>query len=477
MGAKQRVEAFIARQTEEYQSLNEKIVSKRILSLFDEDSFIELAKDFGAGDISQFRESQPKEGVSTGLATLHDYSVVVIAQDPEIHKGSLGVYDMLKINNALEKAIVNDFPVVLLLDSAGIQIDQGAEALLSLSEMLDLFATARRVVPTVAMIFGSVVGSLSLIPRMAAFTIMNRQFGAITVNGPMVVAATEGQTPDHLLLGGGEVQAACGGVDFLVEDESAMGAVLADILDKLGHQASGDDPNRVESELDEIAKNSDVIIDMDRIFKLVTDRETFRELNAEYAKDLVTGWGQLDGETVALMGSNSDVWTAHMCWKAINFIEKMDELNIRLINFVRGTNADISSCAEKSGLNLALAKLRDALNESTSLTANVMVGKVHGVMYQTLVTRTDEIPSFLWPSAELSLVSADTGATILYADELEGVENPVAKRKELADRFVDEFASTHLFERLHLNFQTIAPRGTRQYLLSYFNLTERKEEF
>ena len=161
-----------------------------------------------------------------------------------------------------------------------------------------------------------------------------------------------------------------------------------------------------------------------------------------------------------------------MCWKAKSCIEKFEKLGMRFFNFVRGTGAEISSQAEQAGLNLALAELSRKLSSTGCLAANVIVGKVYGVMFSTLVARPESKTCLVWPSAEMSLVPSDTAASILYLEEMKGVDNPQVKRQELADRYAEEKASGSVFEKLSFSFQTISPRGTRLHLYANVGLMD-----
>ena len=130
---------------------------ERIAKIADAGSFVEL---FAL--VSRIDEGA---GVVTGYATIEERPVYLFAQDFTVRGGAMGQLQAAKIVKLLELAQKTGAPVLALMDSAGVRIDEGAQALSAYSEIYQKMARMSGVCPMVALVLGPCIGGAALLSQ------------------------------------------------------------------------------------------------------------------------------------------------------------------------------------------------------------------------------------------------------------------------------------------------------------------------
>ena len=79
---------------------------------------------------------------------------------------------------------------------------------------------------------------------------------------------------------------------------------------------SYDEPERDEPSLDTlIPANPNQPYDMKELILKVVDEADFFEIGADFARNIITGFGRLDGQTVGIVANQPRCWRA--CWTSI----------------------------------------------------------------------------------------------------------------------------------------------------------------
>ncbi|MDQ8203670.1 acetyl-CoA carboxylase, carboxyltransferase subunit beta [Pelagicoccus sp. SDUM812003] len=128
---------------------------KRIQSLLDENSFKEEDRDLMPGDALEFVDSKPypervaqyqkktgeKESLISGLGKIQGIPVSIAVFDFQFSGGSLGSVAGEKITRAIERAIKNKIPCIVISASGGARMQEG---ILSLMQMAKTSAALSR---------------------------------------------------------------------------------------------------------------------------------------------------------------------------------------------------------------------------------------------------------------------------------------------------------------------------------------------
>ena len=104
--------------------------SQRINALLDENSFVEIGAfvTARATDFNLKQTETPSDGVITGYGVIDGNLVYVYSQDASVLNGTVGEMHAKKIVNLYDLAMKMGAPVIGLLDSAGLRLQEATDA-------------------------------------------------------------------------------------------------------------------------------------------------------------------------------------------------------------------------------------------------------------------------------------------------------------------------------------------------------------
>src|SRR5208282_5268364 len=289
---------------------------ERIHYLLDEGTFQELdllattqCRDFGLAE-----KHIPGDGVITGFGTINGREVCVYAQDFTVLGGSLGLAHAMKICKIMDLAYENRCPVVGLLDSGGARIQEGVDSLDGYAEIFYRNVKCSGVVPQISVILGPCAGGAVYSPALTDFVFMVEGTSHMFVTGPDVVKAATGEEVTFDALGGSEAHASKSGVcHFVAKSEPDCFRQVRELLGYLPQsrfekapRVANPDPLRRSVPL--LEKMCD--LDPRRPYRIhhiiwqIADEHKFFEVQAVYAKNIVTGFCRMGGEVVGVVANN-----------------------------------------------------------------------------------------------------------------------------------------------------------------------------
>mgnify|MGYP000089760450 CR=1 FL=1 len=337
-------------------------------------------------------------------------------------------------------------------------------------------------IPQITAIFGTCGGGLSVVPALSDFTFMAEN-GKLFVNSPNTIP---GNTADKCDTASAKFQSEESGiVDGVGSEEEILGEIrsLVAILpanneDNDAYDECTDDLNRVCADLENAAEDAALALSM------ISDNGVFIETKKAYAKDMVTGFIQLNGMTVGAVANRSKVYdenaevveefdgalSARGARKAARFVEFCDAFNIPVLTLTNVSGFAATMCAERS-LAKAAAKLTYAFANATVPKVNVVIGKAFGSAYVTMNSKSlgaDMV--YAWPTAEIGMMEADLAAKIMYADA--DAETINEKAKEYAEL---QSSPVSAARRGYVD-TIIQPADTRKYVIGAFEMLFTKRE-
>lgn len=160
--------------------------SQRITALLDENSFVEIGAKVTARatDFNLKQTKTPSDGVITGYGVIDGNLVYVYSQDASVLGGSVGEMHARKIAGLYDLASKTGAPVIGLIDSTGLRLQEATDALNGFGEIYRKQALASGVIPQITAVFGSCGGGLALIPGLTDFTFMESKKAKLFVNSP-----------------------------------------------------------------------------------------------------------------------------------------------------------------------------------------------------------------------------------------------------------------------------------------------------
>ena len=155
---------------------NSSQASQRIAALLDDNSFVEIGAKVTARatDFNMKPTETPSDGVVTGYGVIDGSLVYVYSQDASVMNGTVGEMHAKKIANLYDLALKTGAPVIGLIDSAGLRLQEATDALNAFGEIYMKQTLASGVIPQITAVFGNCGGGLALIPAYG-FYIYGRQ--------------------------------------------------------------------------------------------------------------------------------------------------------------------------------------------------------------------------------------------------------------------------------------------------------------
>lgn len=441
----------------------------RIAALVDPGSFV----GFGSGArhrVTAFGMASRRpagDGVVTGNATVDGRPIGVFAQDPRVLGGSLGETHAAKIRAVYDRAERARTPVVGLVDSGGARIQEGIGALDGYGGIFRANVRLSGRVPQISVVLGPCAGGAAYSPALTDVVIMQRDRAYMFLTGPKVVYSVTRENISAAQLGGAEVHSRSSGVAHLVAADTAEALSLAAMVLSYLPSSCWDVPplrQAVEPEpMAAVPLDPRKAYDVRDVISAVVDRDSFLELQPEFAANLVIGFGRVDGRPVGVVANQPRVLAGVLdtvaAEKGARFVRLCDAFGLPLVvlvdtpGFLPGTRQEADGVIRKG------AKLLYAFSEATVPRISVVLRKAFGGAYIVMNSRAlgaDAV--FCWPSAQMAVMGAESAVDIIHRRELEA--DPGCW-EELVDNYeLGTMAATTAAGRLSVD-EIIAPAETR----------------
>ena len=464
---------------------NSSQASQRIAALLDDNSFVEIgaAVTARATDFNLKQTETPSDGVITGYGVIDGNLVYVYSQDASVLNGTVGEMHAKKIANLYDLALKMGAPVIGLIDSAGLRLQEATDALNAFGEIYMKQTLASGVIPQITAIFGACGGGLAMIPTLTDFTFMEGTKAKLFVNSPN---ALDGNYAEKCDTAAAAFQSAEAGIVDVVADEAEILTQIRTLVsmlpgnneDDASYVECTDDLNRASAELANCVGDTSIAL------SVIADDNAFFETKADYAKDMVTGFIKLNGMTVGAVANRTEVCdeegkvtekfdavlTAKGCEKAADFINFCDAFNIPVLSLTNVKGFEATVCSEKK-IAKAVAKLTYAFANATVPKVNVVIGQAMGSAYVAMNSKAIGADiTMAWPTAQIGAMDAKTAAQIMY----DGQGSDVIAEKA-AEYAKDQTSAAGAAKRGYVD-QIVEAADTRKYVIGAFEMLFTKRD-
>jgi len=265
-------------------------------------------------------------------------------------------------------------------------------------------------------------------------------------------------------------------VEALLQMRRLMDFLPSSNLSGVPELPTKDPASRIEPSLDTLVPdNPNKPYDIKELIGKVADEGDFFEIQEAFARNIVTGFGRMEGRTVGFVANQplvlAGVLDADASRKAARFVRFCDCFSIPLITFVDVPGFLPGTAQEYGGLIKHGAKLLFAYAEATVPKVTVITRKAYGGAYDVMSSKhiRGDV-NYAWPSAEIAVMGAKGAVEILYRDELGDPEKIAARVAEYKARFANPFIAA---ERGYID-EVIRPRDTRMRLARALNMLRGK---
>lgn len=464
---------------------------ERVEMLVDPGSFTELDQ-FVTHRTSAFGLDEKEflgDGVVTGYATIDGRRVFLFSQDFTVLGGSLGEAYAEKICKVMDLAVQTGVPMIGINDSGGARIQEGVVSLGGYAEIFWRNVQASGVVPQISLIAGPCAGGAVYSPAITDFVIMTAGISQMFITGPDIIKTVTGEDVSFEQLGGATTHATRSGVAHLVasdEDDLAAQTKLLlsylpqNNLDDPPRYASEDDPNRESPALDELVPDApNKPYDIHAAIAAVLDDGDFFEIHELYARNIVCGFGRIEGRSVGVVANQPNVLAGVLdiksSTKASRFVRFCDAFNIPLLTFVDVPGFLPGTDQEYGGIILHGAKLLYAYAEATVPKITIITRKAYGGAYDVMASKHIRADiNLAWPTAEIAVMGAEGAVKTIFRREIAAAKDPQAKMQQLIDEYTERFANPYIAAQCGYVDDVIEARRTRPVVAQALRMLENK---
>ncbi|HEY7766010.1 MAG TPA: acyl-CoA carboxylase subunit beta [Aestuariivirgaceae bacterium] len=461
---------------------------ERLDLLLDEGSFEEfdMFVEHRCTEFGMDRQKIPGDGVVTGWGTVNGRLVYVFAKDFTVFGGSLSEAHARKITKIQNMAIRNRAPILGLFDAGGARIQEGVDALGGYGEVFALNVQASGVIPQISVILGPCAGGDVYSPAMTDFIFMVKDTSYMFVTGPDVVKTVTGETVSAEQLGGASVHTVKSSIadhaydndpEALLQIRRLVDFLPSSNIASVPHWPTEDEAERLDMSLDTLVPASpNEPYDMKELILKVVDEGDFFEIQEAHARNIIVGFGRIEGYTVGIVANQpmvlAGVLDSDCSRKAARFVRFCDCFNIPLVTFVDVPGFLPGTAQEYGGLIKHGAKLLFAFSEATVPIVTVITRKGYGGAYVVMSSKhiRGDV-NYAWPTAEIAVMGPKGAAEIIYRSELSDPPKIEARVKEYERRFANPFVAA---ERGFID-EVIMPHSTRKRVSRALNMLRNKK--
>ena len=304
------------------------------------------------------------------------------------------------------------------------------------------------------------------------------------VTGPEVVKTVTNEEVTKEELGGAKMHCSRSGVSHraFANDIEAIASTreLMNFLPQSSHFKKGDREWTAEDEANQssckvlnniIPFDPNKPYDMKIVLEAVLDRNQFFEIMPDFAKNIITGFGEVEGKTVGIIANQPQVLAGCLdidaSTKSARFVRFCDAFNIPLVTFVDVPGFLPGTDQEYNGIIRHGAKLMYAYAEATVPKITFITRKAYGGAYDVMSSKHLKGDSnYAWPSAEVAVMGAKGAVEIIFRGK--NVEEETAN-------YQYKFANPLKSAEMGYVDDIIIPEDTRKAIANDLRVFENKD--
>ena len=441
----------------------------------------------------------PSGGVVIKIGYVSGKQCVIVANDATVKAGAWFPITAKKNLRAQEIAIENKFPVIYLVDSAGVYLPMQDEIFPDKEHFGRIFRNnaimSSMGITQISAVMGSCVAGGAYLPIMSDEALIVDKTGSIFLAGSYLVKAAIGESIDNETLGGAGTHCEISGVtDYKAKDDAAALDTIKGIMAKIGdfdkagyNRVKSKEPIKNQKEIYGIlpASRSDQY-DMVEIIERLVDESKFEQYKADYGKTILTGYARIDGWAVGIVANQRKVVKngkgemqfggviySDSADKATRFIANCNQKKIPLVFLQDVTGFMVGSKSEHGGIIKDGAKMVNAVSNSVVPKFTIVIGNSYGAGNYAMCGKAyDPRLIVAWPSAELAVMSGNSAAKVLLQIEKASLEKKGEKItpekeaelfKTIKDRYDNQVSPYYAASRIWTD-AVIDPLETRKWI-------------
>lgn len=452
------------------------VARQRIEALLDYQSFVEMGA-FVTPRTTNYNMTNleaPADGVVTGYGTMDGRLVYVYSQDPRVIGGALGEMHAKKIVAIYKMAIKVGAPVIGLLDSTGMRLQEGSDAFEGYGQIFIQQSLASGVIPQITAILGTCGGGAAIIPSLSDFVFMTKEHTSFYLNSVNTLDGAKDSTDP---VGSAQYHGINAGiVDVVCEDEVSLFGDLKALMalfpsnnsEEAPYGEGTDDFNRDIAELNTL---DPLYVDGRNMVGQIADAGTYFEVSSEYGEDVATVIARLGGMTVGFIASSAKNTEGRLSLegaeKVAAFVNKMDAFSLPVITLVDTKGFEASIANERAGQAKYVAAMIAAYTNATVPLVTLLMNNAVGSAYVAMNSKhigADVV--YAWPNAKVGTMNPESAVKIMYAEEIAASLAAPELIREKINRYTTEEMSPYKAASHGYIDDIIEPSATRKRLIA-----------
>jgi methylmalonyl-CoA decarboxylase subunit alpha len=460
-------------------------VRERVERLVDPESFTEEAL-LANWD----QEGLGADGVVTGLALIGGRKVALMANDPTVKAGSWGPKTVEKILRIQERALALEVPMIYLVDSAGARITEQVRMFPGRRGAGRIFYNEVRMsgrVPQVCILFGPSAAGGAYIPAFCDVVIMREGNASMYLGSPRMAEMVIGEKVTLEEMGGAKMHTGVSGCGhFLAKTDEDAIDLAKRYLSYMPESWRSEPPSAPPADPAAERKPSEIIpgdektsFDIKDLIAALFDADSFCEVHARWAKELVVGYARLDGRAVGIVANQprqkGGVLFVDSADKAARFISTCNAFNVPLVFLADVPGFMIGTDVERQGIIRHGAKMISAVSEATVPKISVIVRKAYGAgLYAMAGPAFEPDCTIALPGASIAVMGPEAAINAVFLNQIQAIEDE-GERAEFVRAKREEYSAD--IDILHLASEmvvdaVIEPDDLRAELIRRFAFAE-----
>lgn len=413
------------------------------------------------------------DGVITGYGSVDGRAVFAAIQDESVLKGAVGIAHAQKISKCVDMAVKTGSPFVFLINTAGARISEGLDALKGYGKIIKSLSRAIGEIPTISVITGKCVGAASIIASMTDFSVMSDD-SYFAFSGQDSLASTTLSDVKKVCDSNGVSKT--GRVTLTASNRAECFAKVKELLCYLPDNCQSDILETETSDDFNRSINADKFdtfaeYDVKDLISQIADDGSYIELFPDYARSVSTCFAKIGNKSVCIIANqpseNNGVLDTNACSKISSVLAFCDKFNMPVVTLTNTCGFAVSVDEENNGLSSAAALLAASFANSEMTKINIITGKAYGSAYIVMNGKnTGADIVYAWNKADISVITPEAGALLVYNNEIKSSANPNDARKEYIQKYRDEFSTPYQAAYKGLVDDIISPAETRARIIS-----------
>jgi acetyl-CoA carboxylase carboxyltransferase component len=400
--------------------------------------------------VSALAGELPADGVVTGVGSIGDRPVAIMANDPTVKAGSWGPPTVEKIIRVIELARKRKIPILYLVDSAGARI----------TDQVDLFPGRRGAgkifynqvqasgrIPQVCCLFGPSAAGGAYIPAFCDVVFMVEKNASMYLGSPRMAEEVIGEKVTLEEMGGARMHCEVSGCGDLcvADDKAAIEAARAYLsyfpsnYTEESSRVAGRPPAYRGSLAELVPEDESRAFDMYALVAGMVDEDSFFEIKPDYAREVITGLARIDGGAVGVVANQpahlGGVLFVDSADKVARFVWLCDAFNIPLVFLADVPGFMIGSAVERQGIIRHGAKLITAVSEATVPKLCVVVRKAYGAgLYAMAGPGFEPDATLALPTARIAVMGPEPAVNAVYYNRIQAIEDPEEREAFVSER-------------------------------------------